>query len=140
MNKIAKITGWVLGILGIGFGVWCLASGSQENSTSVDVLLKYAYVLMIAAVVVLLGLTIVKAATNDPKGLVKAIIFLVIAVAFVGVVYALSAGSPALNVKQQPSEFMLKMSDTMMLLTAILGVGAVCAILFGVITNAIKSK
>lgn len=140
MNKIAKIAGWVLGLLGIGFGAWCLASGDAQNTASVDVLLKYAYVLMIAAVVVLLGLTIVKAAVNDPKGLIKAIIFIVIAAALVGVVYAVSAGSPALNVKEQPSAFMLKMTDTMMLLTAILGVGAVCAIIYGVINNAIKSK
>ena len=140
MNKIAKIAGWALGIIGLVFGVWCLASGDAENSAPVDVLLKYAYVLLIAAVVVLLGLTVIKAAINDPKGLVKGIIILVVLAALVAVVYAISAGAPALGVKNQPSQAWLKLTDTAMLLTVILGAGAVLAIIYGVIINAIKSK
>ena len=140
MNKIAKITGWILGLIGLILGFWCLASGDATNTAPVDVLLRFTYILLIAAVVILLGLTIAKSAANDPKGLVKALIFLAIAVVLVVVVYAVSPGSPALNVKSQPSDLWLKLTDTVMLLTAILGIGAVCAIIFGVIRNAINSK
>lgn len=140
MNKLAKITGWVLGLVGLVLGFWCLASGDATNAVPVDALLRFTYILLIAAVVVLLGLTVAKSAVNDPKGLVKGLIFLAIAAVLVVVVYSVSAGSPALNVKSQPSAQWLKLTDTVMLLTAILGIGAVCAIIFGVIRNAINSK
>jgi len=139
MNKLAKIVGWVLGILGIALGAWCLSS-ADSNPASVDVLLRFTYALFIAAVVVTLALVILKAAVINPKGLIKAAILLVIGAALVFVVYSLAAGNPVLNVKSQPSAQWLKLTDTMMLLTAILGAGAVCAIIFGVIRNAVKSK
>jgi hypothetical protein len=140
MNKIAKIIGWVLGLVGIALGAWCLASGDAQNAAPVDMLLRFTYFLFIAAVVILLGLTIVKSAVNDPKGLVKGLILLAVAAILVVVAYALSAGAPALNVKAQPSALWLKLTDTMLLLTVILAIGAVCAIVFGVIRNAINSK
>ena len=124
MNKIAKITGWILGLLGLVLGGWCLASGDATNTAPVDVLLRFTYILFIAAVVILLGLAVIKSAANDPKGLVKALIFIVIAAALVIGVYFVSAGSPAINVKTQPSAQWLKITDTVMLLTAILGIGA----------------
>lgn len=140
MNKLATITGWVLGLVGLVLGFWCLASGDATNAVPVDALLRFTYILLIAAVVILLGLAVAKSAANDPKGLVKGLIFLAIAAVLVVVVYSVSAGTPALNVKSQPSAQWLKLTDTVMLLTAILGIGAVCAIIFGVIRNAINSK
>ena len=91
MNKIAKITGWILGLLGLVLGGWCLASGDATNTAPVDVLLRFTYILFIAAVVILLGLAVIKSAANDPKGLVKALIFIVIAAALVIGVYFVSA-------------------------------------------------
>ena len=90
MNKIAKITGWILGLLGLVLGGWCLASGDATNTAPVDVLLRFTYILFIAAVVILLGLAVIKSAANDPKGLVKALIFIVIAAALVIGVYFVS--------------------------------------------------
>ena len=44
MNKIAKITGWILGLLGLVLGGWCLASGDATNTAPVDVLLRFTYI------------------------------------------------------------------------------------------------
>ena len=64
MNKIAKITGGILGLLGLVLGGWCLASGDATNTAPVDVLLRFTYILFIAAVVILLGLAVIKSAAN----------------------------------------------------------------------------
>ena len=132
MNKIFKIIGWVLGILGIILGVICLSSGGGN----VDVLLRYTYFLLIAAVVVLVGLVVFMAAKNNPKSLLKGLLLLVGIAALILICYAVSKGAPALNVKSQPSGSMLKLTDTVLLLTAILGIGAVAAIVVAVIRNA----
>ena len=56
MKNFSKIIGWVLGIVGIVVGVWCLARGNAANEGPVNLLLRYSYFLLIAAVVILLGL------------------------------------------------------------------------------------
>ena len=140
MNKLASIIGWILGLLGIALGAWCLASGDATNAAPVDMLLRFTYVLLIAAIVILLGLAIAKSAVNNPKGLVKSALVIAAVAALVVVAYLMSAGAPALNVKSQPSPEWLKLTDTMMLLTLILGIAAVASIIFGVIRNAINSK
>ena len=71
MNKISKIIGWVLGIVGIVVGVWCLFKGEASNEGPVNLLLRYSYFLLIAAVVILLGLAIIQAAKNNPKSLLR---------------------------------------------------------------------
>ena len=48
MNKIFKITGWVLGLLGIVFGILAFVN----EGSSVDLLLRYTYFLCFAAVVI----------------------------------------------------------------------------------------
>jgi hypothetical protein len=133
MNKIFKIIGWVLGILGIILGVICLSSGGGN----VDILLRYTYFLLIAAVVVLVGLVILMAAKNNPKSLIKGLLVLVGIVALVLICYAVSKGAPALSLKSQPSASMLKLTDTILLLTEILGIAAIAAIIFAVIRNVI---
>ena len=132
MSKIFKIVGWVLGILGIILGIICLST----SGGNVDVLLRYTYFLLIAAVVILVGLVILMAAKNNPKSLIKGLLVLVGIVALVLICYAVSKGAPALSVKSQPSGSMLKLTDTVLLLTGILGIGAVAAIVFAVIRNA----
>ncbi len=136
MNKIFKITGWVLGILGVIFGILAFAKGGS----SVDLLLRYTYILLIAAVVIWIGLSIFISGKNNPKNLIKAAIVLVGIAVLVGLAYALSSGAPALNVKTQPSGLWLKMTDTMLLLTYILGGAAIVAIIFGAVRTAINNK
>lgn len=136
MNKIFKITGWVLGLLGVIFGILAFVKGGS----SVDLLLRYTYILLIAAVVIWIGLSIYISGKNNPKNLLKAALVVVGIAVLVGLAYVLSSGAPALNVKSQPSGMWLKLTDTMLLLTYILGGAAIVAIIFGAVRTAINNK
>jgi hypothetical protein len=138
MNKISKIIGWVLGIVGIVLGIWCLAKGEATNEGPVNLLLRYSYFLLIAAVVILLGLAIIQTAKNNPKGLIKALCVIVGVAALVAIAYALASSDPIVSLKSQPSASTLKLTDTVMKLTYILGGAAIVSIIFGVIRNAIN--
>ena len=136
MNKIFKITGWVLGLLGIVFGILAFANGGS----SVDLLLRYTYFLFFAAVVVWIGLAIFIAGKNNPKNLLKAAGVVVGIAVLVALAYVLSSGAPALNVKTQPTTQWLKLTDTMLLLTYVLGGAAIVAIIVGAVRDAINNK
>ncbi len=136
MNKIFKITGWVLGLLGIVFGILAFVN----EGSSVDLLLRYTYFLFFAAVVIWIGLAIFIAGRNNPKNLLKAAGVVVGVAALVVLAYALSAGAPALNVKTQPTPQWLKLTDTMLLLTYVLGGAAIIAIIVGAVRDAINNK
>lgn len=136
MNKIFKITGWVLGLLGIVFGILAFVN----EGSSVDLLLRYTYFLFFAAVVIWIGLAIFIAGRNNPKNLLKAAGVVVGVAALVVLAYVLSAGAPALNVKTQPTPQWLKQTDTMLLLTYVLGGAAIIAIIVGAVRDAINNK
>ena len=136
MNKIFKITGWVLGLLGIVFGILAFVN----EGSSVDLLLRYTYFLFFAAVVIWIGLAIFIAGRDNPKNLLKAAGVVVGVAALVVLAYVLSAGAPALNVKTQPTPQWLKLTDTMLLLTYVLGGGAIIAIIVGAVRDAINNK
>ena len=136
MNKIFKITGWVLGLLGIVFGILAFVN----EGSSVDLLLRYTYFLFFAAVVIWIGLAIFIAGRNNPKNLLKAAGVVVGIAVLVVLAYVLSAGAPALNVKTQPTPQWLKLTDTMLLLTYVLGGAAIIAIIVGAVRDAINSK
>ena len=136
MNKIFKITGWVLGLLGIVFGILAFVNGGS----AIDLLLRYSYVLFIAAVVIWIGLSIFIAGRNNPKHLLKAAGVVVGVAALVVLAYVLSSGAPALNVKTQPTPQWLKLTDTMLLLVYVLGGAAILAIIVGAVRDAINNK
>lgn len=136
MNKIFKITGWVLGLLGIVLGILAFFNGGS----AIDLLLRYTYVLFIAAVVIWIGLSIFIAGRNNPKHLLKAAGVVVGVAALVVLAYVLSSGAPALNVKTQPTPQWLKLTDTMLLLTYVLGGAAIIAIIVGAVRDAINNK
>ena len=136
MNKIFKITGWVLALLGIVFGILAFVN----EGSSVDLLLRYTYFLFFAAVVIWIGLAIFIAGRNNPKNLLKAAGVVVGVAALVVLAYVLSAGAPALNVKTQPTPQWLKLTDTMLILTYVLGGAAIIAIIVGAVRDAINNK
>ena len=138
MKNISKIIGWVLGILGIVLGIWCLTKGEASNEGPVNLLLRYSYFLLIAAVVILLGLAIIQTARNNPKGLLKALCVIVGVAALVAIAYALASSDPIVSLKKQPDAGTLKLTDTIMKLTYSLGGAAIVSIIFGVIRNAIN--
>ena len=130
MNKLSKLIGWVLGILGIVLGIWCLTKGEASNEGPVNLLLRYSYFLLIAAVVILLGLAIIQTARNNPKGLLKALCVIVGVAALVAIAYALASSDPIVSLKKQPDAGTLKLTDTIMKLTYILGGAAIVSIIF----------
>ena len=136
MNKIFKITGWVLGLLGIVFGILAFVN----EGSSVDLLLRYTYFLFFAAVVIWIGLAIFIAGRNNPKNLIKAAGVVVGIAVLVVLAYVLSSGAPAINVKTQPTPQWLKLTDTMLLLTYVLGGAAIIAIIVGAVRDAINNK
>ena len=136
MNKVFKITGWVLGLLGIVLGILAFFNGGS----AIDLLLRYTYVLFIAAVVIWIGLSIFISGKNNPKNLIKAAGVVVGIAVLVVLAYVLPAGAPALNVKTQPTPQWLKLTDTMLLLTYVLGGAAIIAIIVGAVRDAINNK
>jgi len=125
-----------LGLLGIVFGILAFVN----EGSSVDLLLRYTYFLFFAAVVIWIGLAIFIAGRNNPKNLLKAAGVVVGVAALVVLAYVLSAGAPALNVKTQPTPQWLKLTDTMLLLTYVLGGAAIIAIIVGAVRDAINNK
>ena len=119
-------------------GIWCLTKGEASNEGPVNLLLRYSYFLLIAAVVILLGLAIIQTARNNPKGLLKALCVIVGVAALVAIAYALASSDPIVSLKKQPDAGTLKLTDTIMKLTYILGGAAIVSIIFGVIRNAIN--
>ena len=136
MNKVFKITGWVLGLLGIVLGILAFFNGGS----ALDLLLRYAYVLFIAAEVIWIGLSIFISGKNNPKNLIKAAGVVVGIAVLVVLAYVLSSGAPAINVKTQPTTQWLKLTDTMLLLTYVLGGAAIVAIIVGAIRDAFNNK
>lgn len=134
MNKIFKIIAWVLAVIGIVLGIICFATSGGD----VDILLRFTYFLLIAAVVIWVGLAIFLAGKSDKKSLIRAGIIFVAAIVVIAVAYVLASGGPALNVKTQPAGQWLKLTDTLLLLTYILGGAAIVAIVYGVIRNVIN--
>ena len=125
-----------MGLLGIVFGILAFVN----EGSSVDLLLRYTYFLFFAAVVIWIGLAIFIAGRNNPKNLIKAAGVVVGVAALVVLAYVLSAGAPALNVKTQPTPQWLKLTDTMLLLTYVLGGAAIIAIIVGAVRDAINNK
>ena len=103
-----------------------------------NILLRYNYFLVIAAVVIVVLIASIKSAKNNPKGLIKALCVIVGVAALVAIAYALASSDPIVSLKAQPSESTLKLTDTVMKLTYILGGAAIVSIIFGVIRNAIN--
>mgnify|MGYP001526323721 FL=1 len=96
--------------------------------------------LFIAAVVIWIGLSIFISGKNNPKNLIKAAGVVVGIAVLVVLAYVLSSGAPAINVKTQPTTQWLKLTDTMLLLTYVLGGAAIVAIIVGAIRDAFNNK
>ena len=105
-----------------------------------DIVLFWAYALVIAAIVLVVVLSIINMAGNK-KSLKKTGILLLIAVALIGVSYLLASGDPiAVNMEVQPTHATLKMTDTLLNLSYALVVIALLALVWGSVRNLIKNR
>ena len=129
-------------VISVGILIWGFAVDFESNGgTPVDVLLRWAYIMCGIAIASIVVVGIAMGAINDPKSLIKLGIVLVGAAAVCILVYLISPGNPALNLSpdiEQPAKGTLKLVDTMLNLSYILGGLAILSIVCGEIWNAIR--
>ena len=142
LNKIFKWGLVVLILISVALLVFGFVKGFETNDAqAVDALLGWAYIMIGLALCAWIVLGLIISIMNDPKSVVKMGIVLVGVAAVCFVAYLLAKGNPAVGYTGKPvSEGMLKLTDTVLILTAIAGVGAIIAIIVGEIRLAITNK
>ena len=136
-TKILEICLLVISLIGL---VVFFANKALATTGMLDIVLFWAYALVIAAIVLVVVLSIINMAGNK-KSLKKTGILLLIAVALIGVSYLLASGDPiAVNMEVQPTHATLKMTDTLLNLSYALVVIALLALVWGSVRNLIKNR
>ena len=141
LNKIFKWGMLALIVISVALLVWGFVAGFETNGgQAVEVLLYWAYFMigLAAACWIIVGAII--SAKNNPKSLVKFGIVLVGVAALSVIAYLLAAGKPAIGREGLDSLATLKLTDTILILTAIAGIAAVASIVIGEIRMAITNK
>ena len=117
-------------------------NGFESNGGKpVDTLLRWGYVMVGIALfsVIIVGLII--SVMNNPKSLLKLLIALVAVAAVCAIAYVLAPGNPAVALTtDQPSEGILKLTDTILNLTYFAGGLAILSIIVGEIVKAVRNK
>ena len=141
--KIFKWVSWALLIISVGLAVWAFTrfGGSGEDG-AVNTILVWAYVMLGLALIAVLCVGLYVSATTDPKSLVRIGIGLGAAAVLCLVAYFLASGAPAIGFTgaTPPTASELKLTDTVLNLTYILGGAAILAIICGEIMSAIRTK
>ena len=140
--KIFKWISWALLLISVGLAVWAFTQfGKGGEGAAVETMLYWAYAMLAIALVAVLCVGIYVTAKNDPKSLVRIGIALAVAAALCLVAYLLASGNPLVGPSNvTPSEGELKLTDTVLNLTYILGAGAIVAIIAGEIISGILNK
>ena len=139
LNKIFKWGMVALILISVAILVWSFASGNSEQS--VEVLLYWTYCMhgLAAASWVVIGLIV--GAKNDPKSLVRIGIAILGIAALCLVAWLLAKGDPAVGYTGIPvTAGTLKLTDTILNLTYIVGGAAIVAIIVGEVRMSIASK
>ena len=149
MNNLNKIFKWLmlaLILIGVGILVWGFVSGypstpGAEDKGTVDALLYCAYAFVGIAIFCIVVIGIAVSAANNPKSLLKLCIGLVAIAVVCFIVYKVSSGAPAVGLlSDQPDGSTLKLTDTVLNLTYLVGGVAILSIVFGEIFGAIRNK
>lgn len=149
-TKILEICLLVISLIGlIAFlafnaktGLYTVNNLSEALATTnmLDFFLGWAYILVIAALVLVVVLSIINLAGNK-KSLKKTGLVLIIAIVLVGVSYLLASGDPvAVNIDVQPSHATLKMTDTLLNLSFALVILTILALVWGSVRNLIHKE
>jgi len=139
---IFKIIELVLIVVSFGLLVWGFAVGFEsKDNLPVEVLLKWAYIMVALALVSILIISLAIGIINDPKILVKYGLVLAGIAVFCLVSYLLAKGNPAVGLTiEQPSPAKLKLIDSVLNLTYIIGALSILSIVFGEIILAFRNK
>ena len=142
----AKIIKWIslaLLVISVGLSVWAFTQfGGSGKEAAVQTMLYWAYAMLIFALVAVLCIGLYVAVKTDPKSLVRIGIALAAAAALCLVAYLLASGNPAIGYTgaTPPTAGELKLTDTVLNLTYILGIGAIVAIIAGEVISGILNK
>ncbi len=144
LNKLFKWGLVVLILISVAILVWGFVAGFEtsfhEALPPTNTLLTWAAIMIGIALFCWIVIGLIVSIINDPKSIIKMGIVLVAIAAVVLVAFLLAKGNPIPNstVSATPGE--LKLTDTILTLTAIAGVGAILAIIVGEIRLAITNK
>jgi hypothetical protein len=138
LNKIFKWVMIALILVSVGLLVWGFSQKFTDGN--VEALLYWTYAMVALAIFCVVVLGLIVSAINNPKSLVKVGILLAGACALVLVAYLLAQGAPALGREGLDPASTLKLTDTILNLTYIVGAAAIVAIIVGEIRMAIVNK
>ena len=145
MKNYSKLFKWLMIAL-IAVSVILLVLGfvkgfEANDGRGVENLLRWAYVMLGLAVFAAIIVSAVVSFINNPKSVVKLLIGLVAVAAVCFVVYLVSKGNPAVGLTvDQPSASTLKLTDTILNLTYLVGGVAIASIIVGEVISAIRNK
>ena len=139
---IFKILELVLIVISVALLVWGFAVGFEsKGNLPVEVLLKWAYIMVALALVSILIISLIIGIMNNPKVLVKYGLVLAGIAVLCLVSYLLAKGAPAVGLTtEQPDASTLKLTDTILNLTYITGAASILAIIFGEVVMANRNK
>lgn len=139
LNKIIKWCMIALIVVSVGLLIWGFSKDFAGNA--VDVLLYWTYCMLGLAVFSWIVIGLIVGAKNNPKSLVNIGIILVGVAALCLIAYVLAKGDPAVAYNGPAvSAGTLKLTDTILNLTYIVGGAAIVAIIVGEVRMAIASK
>ena len=144
LNKIFKWGMVVLILISIAILVWGFSAGfatpDKVALPATNVLLTWAAIMIGIALFCWIVIGLIVSVKNDPKSIVKMGIVLVGIAAVCLVAYLLAKGDPVPGAAVTATDGELKLTDTILNLTLIAGVGAIVAIIVGEIRMAIANK
>ncbi|MHC1689421.1 MAG: hypothetical protein AB9833_01135 [Bacteroidales bacterium] len=136
MSKLGKYILYTLMAISIVFVVAFFVN----QDAVLDSFLYYAYILFGVALLAVICLPLINLFDN-PKGIKKIISSLLVVVVLVGVSYLLSSGDPLTNKPNlNPTESVLKMTDTGLIMTYFLAAAAVLSIGVGGVLSIIRNR
>ena len=141
---IVKLIELVLILVSVAILVWGWVKGfpatvADDNGT-VDPLLYWAYVMIGIALFSILVVGLIIAIRNNPKVLVKYGLVLAGVAVLCLISYMLAKGNPAIGLTDQPDFQTLKLTDSILNLTYIVGGASIVSIIIGEIVMAIRNK
>ena len=145
MKNYSKIFKWLmiaLIVVSVVLLVLGFVKGFEANDgQAVENLLRWGYVMLGLAVVAAIIVSAIVGFINNPKSVIKLLIGLVAVAAVCFVVYLISKGNPAVGLTvDQPSASTLKLTDTILNLTYLVGGVAIASIIVGEVISAIRNK
>jgi len=142
LNKIIKWGMLVLILVSVALLVWGFMTGFEANGgKAVEVLLYWTYIMLGIALFSVIVVGLIVGAKNNPKSLIKIGIILLGVAALVLIAFVLAKGAPAVGYTGAPvTAGTLKLTDTVLNLTYIVGAAAIAAIIVGEVRMTIASK